>query len=232
MCGRFTLHTDPSILSRLFGLDEEAYLEPRYNVAPSQPVAIIRPDQDGKLEFTHVLWGLIPSWAKDPSIGSRMINARSETVTEKPSYRAAFRRRRCLVPADGFYEWQKRKNSKQPYYITLSGNQLFAFAGLWEHWVGADGSELETCTLLTTEPNEKLAEVHNRMPVILHQEDYDEWLLDGKELEPYEQDTLLHLLRPYEADSMKLTPVGSYVSNPRNEGPECIEPLPKQSGLL
>lgn len=232
MCGRFTLHTDPSILARLFGLDEEAYLEPRYNIAPSQPVAIVRLNRNAERELTHVLWGLVPSWAKDVSIGARMINARSETVAEKPSFRSAFRRRRCLVPADGFYEWQSRGKKKQPYYVTLNDDQPFAIAGLWEHWAGADGSELETCTLLTTEPNEKLADVHNRMPVILHVDDYDEWLGDGSETLPSEQDHLFHLMRPYEAEAMKLTPVSTYVSNARNEGPACIEPLPEQTDLL
>jgi len=225
MCGRFTLHTDPRILAKLFGLDETPYLEPRYNIAPTQPVAIVRLGQRGDREWTHVHWGLIPSWSKDPSIGARMINARSETVAEKPSFRAAFRRRRCLVPADGFYEWQKAGKGKQPFYITLRDGDPFAIAGLWEYWEGADGSALESCTLLTTEPNEKLAEIHNRMPVILHAEDYDEWLGDGTEVRPSEQSALFHLLRAYEADAMVTTPVSPYVNNARNEGPQCIEPV-------
>lgn len=225
MCGRFTLHTDPRVLARLFGLDEDPYLEPRYNIAPTQPVAIVRLDRQGQREWTHVHWGLIPSWSKDPSIGARMINARSETVGEKPSFRAAFRRRRCLVPADGFYEWQKLNGRKQPFYITLSDSGPFAFAGLWELWEGADGSILESCTLLTTEPNEKLAHIHNRMPVILHPEDHSLWLGDGTEVRPSEQSYLYHLLRPYESEAMKATPVSPYVNNARNEGPECIESI-------
>ncbi len=225
MCGRFTLHTDPRILAKLFGLDETPYLEPRYNIAPTQPVAIVRLDGDGKREWTHVMWGLVPSWSKDPSIGARMINARSETVAEKPSFRAAFRRRRCLAPADGFYEWQKTVQRKQPYYITMKDGGPFAIAALWEHWEGADGSVLESCTLLTTEPNEKLADIHNRMPVILHPKDYNLWLGDGAEVPPSEQSSLFHLLRPFEAGEMKATPVSPYVSNARNEGPQCIEPF-------
>jgi putative SOS response-associated peptidase YedK len=225
MCGRFTLHTDPRILAKLFGLDETPYLAPRYNIAPTQPVAIVRLGRDGTREWTYVQWGLVPSWAKDPDIGARMINARSETVAEKPSFRAAFKRRRCLVPADGFYEWQKRGSQKQPYYITVQDGDPFAIAGLWEYWEGADGSALESCTLLTTEPNQKLAEIHNRMPVILRPDDFSEWLGDGTELRPSEQSPLFHLMRAYDEDAMQVTPVSRYVSNSRNEGPECIEPL-------
>ena len=225
MCGRFTLHTDPAVLAKLFGLDVVPYLEPRYNIAPTQPVAIVRLDRSGeRREWTHVHWGLVPSWSKDPTIGARMINARAETAAEKPSYRAAFRRRRCLAPADGFYEWQRRGKQKQPFYITVDGGAPFAFAGLWEHWEGSDGSVLESCTLLTTEPSEALASVHNRMPVILHAEDYNLWLGDGADIGPSEQSSLFHLLRPFEAEAMTLTPVSPYVSNPRNEGRQCVEP--------
>lgn len=225
MCGRFTLHTDPHILAKLFGLDEVPYLEPRYNIAPTQPVAIVRLDSGAEREWTHVHWGLVPSWAKDSSIGSRMINARSETVAEKPAFRAAFRRRRCLVPADGFYEWQRQGQQKQPYYITVDDGAPFAIAGLWEHWEGPDGSALQSCTLLTTEANEALEMIHNRMPVILHPEDHGLWLGDGFEVASDEQSVLFHLMRPYEAEAVTAMPVSTYVSNPRNEGAVCIEAI-------
>jgi len=228
MCGRFTLHTPAETLATLFDLPETPVLAPRYNIAPTQPVAIVRasahPRLAGQREWALVRWGLIPSWAKDPSIGARMINARAETVAEKPSFRAPFRRRRCLVPADGFYEWRKVDGRKQPYYIRMQDGGPFAIAGLWEHWQGPDGSELQTCTLLTTEPNELLAPIHNRMPVIIAPEDYDEWL-DVTNEEPHFLSLLHHLLRPYPAQAMDAYPVSAYVSNARNEGEACIKPV-------
>ncbi len=233
MCGRYTLHTDPGVLALLFGLAELPLMAPRYNIAPTQPVAVVRLGQDGKTrEWAHVVWGLIPSWAKDPSIGERLINARSETAAEKPSFRAAFRRRRCLAPADGFYEWGKNSDKtsgktsgkKQPYYITLRDGGPFAIAALWEAWQGPDGSELESCTLLTTEANDLLEPLHNRMPVILQPADYALWLGDGRDASLSEQVNLRHLLRPYEADEMRTQPVSTRVNSPFNEGAECIEP--------
>jgi putative SOS response-associated peptidase YedK len=231
MCGRYTLHTDPSILAELFGLEESPFLAPRYNIAPTQPAAIVRLDPHSKKrEWALVQWGLVPSWSKDPTIGARLINARSETVAEKPSFRAAFRRRRCLAPADGFYEWQKSGRRKQPLYITLQDGRPFAIAALWERWVGADGSEIDSCTLLTTEANELMEPIHNRMPVILDPRDYDLWLGGGSDASPREQEELMHLLRPYPAEEMAAVPVSTYVNNAMNEGERCIEPLEPDDG--
>jgi putative SOS response-associated peptidase YedK len=226
MCGRFTLTASPEQLAELFDLPEAPVLEPRYNIAPTQPVGVVRLNPQTKArEWELVQWGLVPSWAKDPGIGAQMINARAETVTEKPAFRSAFKRRRCLVPATGFYEWQKQEKRKQPYYITLREGRPFAIAGLWENWEGPDGSALATCTLLTTEANELMAAFHNRMPVIVAPEDYAMWLGPGAEESPQALDQLHHLLRPYAAEAMAARPVSSFVSNARNEGTQCIEPF-------
>ncbi|MEZ4868405.1 MAG: SOS response-associated peptidase [Caldilineaceae bacterium] len=223
MCGRFTLYASPEQLATLFDLPEEPILAPRYNIAPTQPVALVRMDTKGEgREWALTHWGLIPSWSKDPSIGARMINARSETAPEKPSFRAAFKRRRCLVPASGFYEWKKEGRTKQPYYITTPDGAPFAIAGLWEYWEGADGSALESCTLLTTDANDLMAPLHNRMPVIIDPADYAEWLGSGKDETPQYLSRLQHLLRPYHEEGLVTYPVSSYVSNARNEGAECI----------
>lgn len=229
MCGRFTLNASPEQLAALFALPEAPVLAPRYNIAPTQPVGIVRLNsQTHQREWALTVWGLIPSWAKDPSMGARMINARAETVAEKPAFRAAFKRRRCLVPASGFYEWQKQGARKQPHYITHADGGPLAFAGLWESWRGPDGSELDTCTILTTEPNELMATLHNRMPVILAPEDYGQWLGSGGDASSHELDQMRHLLRPFPAAAMKAYPISTYVNNPRNEGDACIAPLAAQ----
>lgn len=221
MCGRFTLRVSPEQIADLFSLDATPPVAPRYNIAPTQPVLAIREDYGGNgREATFLNWGLIPFWAKDPSIGSRMINARSETAAEKPSFRAAFKYRRCIIPADGFYEWQKVAGGKQPQLIGMADGALFGLAGLWERWE-QDGSAIESCTILTTEPNELLAPIHNRMPVILHPEDYDEWL----DRSIQKADPLLHLMRPFPAELMDHRPVSTHVNNPRNEDPACVAPL-------
>lgn len=221
MCGRFTLTATGETLAEAFNLDETPEVAPRYNIAPTQPVAAVRLSPDsGKRELTYFHWGLIPSWSKDPQIGSRLINARSETITEKPSFRSAFKRRRCLIPATGFYEWQRLGNRKQPMFIHAGEGKVFAFAGLWETWHDGDGSEIDSCTILTTEPNELMRGIHNRMPVIIEPADYSMWLDPG----PNPEDAL-HLLRPYAADQMNAWPISTFVNNPRNEGPECIAPL-------
>jgi len=222
MCGRFSLIAPGEAVAELFQLPETPTLAPRYNIAPTQPVAAVRTSRDsGRRELTHFHWGLIPRWAKDPTIGSRMINARSETAAEKPSFRSAIKYRRCLVPADGFYEWQKLNGAKQPVRIQTTTGGLFAIAGLWEQWSSPDGSEIESCTLLTTTPNDLLAQVHNRMPVIIAPEDFDLWL------DPAAQHAgeIQHLLKPYPADEMTFYPVSTHVNNPRNDDPLCIEPL-------
>ena len=222
MCGRFTL-TDPDAdIAVQFGLPEIPDIPPRYNIAPTQPVAAVRlkaREQARELVMLH--WGLVPSWVKDPKIGARMINARSETAAQKPSFRAAFRRRRCLVIADGFYEWQKQNGAKQPFFIHFRDARPFAFAGLWEHWLGPDASEIESCTLLTTEPNDFLRPVHNRMPVILKPEAYQLWL----DPEVQQPDQIQPLLRPYPAQDMNAYSVSTFVNRPANDSPRCIEPL-------
>ena len=228
MCGRFTLFADPDLLAELFGLASAPELAPRFNIAPTQPVGIVRVNPFTHLrEWALTHWGLIPSWSKDPTIGARMINARAETADEKPSFRAAFKRRRCLIPASGFYEWRQGEKGKQPYFIGPAGSatEVLAFGGLWETWVSPDGSELDSCTILTTEPNELMAELHNRMPLILAPEDFGEWLGAGVEDSPRQLQAIHHLLRPYAVEKMRAYPVGTYVNNARNEGRQCVEPL-------
>jgi putative SOS response-associated peptidase YedK len=224
MCGRFTL-TDPDAdLAVQFNLPDIPKLAPRYNIAPTQPVAAVRiATGTTAREIVLLHWGLIPFWAKDPGIGARMINARSETASEKPAFRAAFRRRRCLVVADGFYEWQKQNGTKQPHFIRMRDGRPFAFAGLWEHWEGPDASVIESCTLLTTAPNDLLQLLHNRMPVILQPDDYELWL--DPEVEQPER--LQPILRPFPPQEMAAYPVSRYVNSPNNDDPRCIEPLPQ-----
>lgn len=221
MCGRFTLTISPEQLQDQFGLSERpsADLAPRYNIAPTQAVAVVANSAERKLEIFQ--WGLIPSWAKDPKIGSKLINARAETLAEKPSFRTALKRRRCLVVADGFYEWKKEGARKIPMYIQMDDGRPFGFAGLWEVWQPPDGSLLKTCTIITTEPNALTETIHNRMPAILPPEAYDAWLRPG-EL-PAEE--VLPLLRPYDARRMKATPVSTRVNSPSVDSPECILPL-------
>lgn len=225
MCGRFALYVTLEELADLFDLPAlPEKFAPRYNIAPTQPVGIVRTNpQTHAREWVFALWGLIPSWSKDPSIGARMINARAETVDEKPSFRAAFKRRRCIVPASGFYEWMKQGSGKQPYFITSTGGEILGFAGLWESWSGPNGEEIESCTILTTDANEQIARLHNRMPVILAPEDYDEWLGAGGDASPTVLSQLKHLFRPFPAEALALYPVSTYVNSPRNEGEACIE---------
>jgi putative SOS response-associated peptidase YedK len=221
MCGRFTLTLDPAQLRLALpwlNIPETANFTPRYNISPTQPVAVV--PNDGKHQLDFFTWGLIPSWAKDISIGSKLINARGETVAEKPSFRNAFKRRRCLILTDGFYEWQKSADGKIPMYIRMASGQPFAFAGLWEWWTppGGEGSEIRSATIITTEPNSLMATIHNRMPVILPPEEYEAWL------EPSEQrpEKLLPLIRPYPAELMAAHPVSRLVNSPSNDRAECI----------
>jgi len=227
MCGRFTLATTPAALVEMFGLGETPDLVPRYNIAPTQgapAIKLVTQEQEGGppvrvLRLLH--WGLIPGWAQDPTVGNRMINARSETVAQKPAFRAAFKRRRCLVLADGFYEWKSLgRGKKQPHLIRMKDGRAFAFAGLWERWKGPEG-ELESCTVLTCEPNPLVAEIHKRMPVILHPGDYDRWL----DPEIQDPDLLKQLLEPYPDTEMVAFPVNPRVNNPRFDDPECVSPL-------
>lgn len=222
MCGRFTLTADPSQLRDTFqGLSIARETTPRYNIAPSQPIAVIPNDGKNRLDF--FVWGLIPSWAKDPKIGNRMINARAETVHEKPSFRAAFRRRRCLIPTDGFYEWKREpgRKTKIPMYIQLKSGEPFAFAGLWESWNAPDGSNILSCTIITTQPNPFMETIHNRMPVILPKAAYSLWL-DPGEPDPGQLKTML---KPYPEGEMTAYPVSTLVNNPANDVADCIKPL-------
>lgn len=223
MCGRFTLTQSPSAIASALDLPDLSTFAPRYNIAPTQPVVVARmAPNKAEPEMTHLTWGLIPSWAKDAKIGAKLINARAETLSEKPSFRSAFKRRRCLVIADGFYEWQKLTTGKQPMYLSLD-RQPFSFAGLWEHWQSAEGSEVESCTIITTEANDLMRPIHDRMPVILAPQDYDRWL------DPQSgSDRLQSLLRPYPAAEMNAYPVSSQVNNPRNEDAGCIVPMASQ----
>jgi putative SOS response-associated peptidase YedK len=222
MCGRFTLAVDPSQLQEAFPwADVSSQAAPRFNIAPTQPVAVIANNGENRLEYFH--WGLVPSWAKDPEIGNRMINARAETLAEKPSFRNAFRRRRCLVLADGFYEWRQEedKKVKTPMYIRLASGRPFAFAGLWEAWNSPDGSTLLSCAIITTEPNRLMSGIHNRMPVILPEGAYPRWI-DPSERRPEE---LQPLLAPYPDGELTAYPVDRLVNSPKNDLPECIRPL-------
>jgi len=219
MCGRFTLAADPSELTDEFqGIQFPADFAPRYNIAPSQPVLAIRNDGSHKADF--LAWGLVPSWAKDASIGSRLINARGETLAEKPAFRGAYKYKRCLIPADGFYEWRAGgpKKTKTPYVIRMKSSRPFAFAGLWDEWHSPDGSVLCSCTIITTNPNDLMAPIHNRMPVILRHQDYDQWL----DRSPRAAEGLNSLLRPFPAELLDAYPVSTLVNSPANDSPECI----------
>ncbi len=211
MCGRFTLYHTPDEIAERFQVSDVPETEARYNIAPTQNVAVVT--QNGARHLENYVWGLVPSWAKDPSIGSRMINARAETLAEKPSFRTALSRRRCLLPADGFYEWQapaEGASGKTPTYLHRRDSGLFAFAGLWDEWHAPDGSPLRSCTIITTTPNAAAAPIHNRMPVILRPEDEAFWL-DPAVSDPRD---LLPLLAPYPADLMETYPVSRRVNVP------------------
>jgi len=220
MCGRFTLTTNLGAIAKRFGIARSMEeLGPRYNIAPTQTVIVV--NDDGSRHLTQMQWGLIPSWAKDPAIGNRMINARAETVATKPAFRVALRKRRWLIPADGFYEWQPVGRRKQPVYIRLKTQEPFAFAGLWEIWISPDGEEVQSCTIITTEANELLKPIHDRMPAILTKAAEAAWL------DPTIQvpERLLSLLKPYPSGEMEVYPVSAKVNSPANDGPTYIEPL-------
>lgn len=229
MCGRFNLRTPMSVLVEQFRAEVVGGLQLaiRYNVAPTQQVAVVKLDQGRRL-LTTQRWGLIPSWAKDPKVGFSGINARADTVATKPAFRAAFKRCRCLVLANGYYEWKAEGKLKQPYLFEIDGGQAFAFAGLWERWWGPEQktsdqaapdqekpAPLESCTIITTDANPMAANFHDRMPVILDPRDYDAWL------DPAAAD-VGDLLAPFPADRMQVRPVSTYVNNARHEGAECI----------
>ena len=222
MCGRFTLTATPDAVARAFELDEAPRLEPRFNIAPGQGIATIHASEADERAVVLRRWGLIPRWARDPRIGSRLINARSETVAEKPSFRDAFRRRRCLVPADGFFEWAAASSGpRQPWYIGITGHACFAIAGLYESWEDPQGERIDTCVLLTTDANERLRPIHARMPVILAPEDYALWLDPGV-TEPAQ---LAPLLTSHPDEGIELRPVSQRVNRPEHDDPACIELL-------
>jgi len=217
MCGRFTLRTPAADIERAFDVTVPE-VESRYNIAPTQPVMGVRQKPDGKRrEVVALRWGLVPSWADDVKIGSRMINARAETVARKPAFRKAFARRRCLIVADGFYEWQETEGKKQPYYIHKKGDGPYAFAGLWEHWE-RDRQAVDSCTIVVTEANELLAPIHDRMPVIVPPDDYEDWLDPASD-----QKRLEAILQPFPSELLDVYPVNRFVNNPKNDSMKCVE---------
>lgn len=222
MCGRFTLTADTEELQKAFPeFTFPSQSAPRFNVAPTQPILAVPNDGSNNADF--FVWGLIPSWAKDPEIGNRLINARAETLADKPSFRGSYQYKRCLILADGFYEWkaQPGTKAKTPYFIRLDSAAPFAFAGLWDEWYAPDGSQIRSATIITTEPNELMASLHNRMPVILPRRAYAQWL----DPEPQGADTLQPLLAPFAAELMIAHPVSTLVNSPANDLPEAIRPL-------
>ena len=220
MCGRYLLTVDGEVLVDAFSLTAPVDWQPRFNIAPTQSVPIVRQmEPDGDRELAMVHWGLIPHWAKERSLGARMINARSETAADKPSFRSPFRRRRCLIPTDGFYEWQKTTSGKQPYAIRFTDARLFAFAGLWDQWRDREtGDAVESCTILTTSANDVVARIHDRMPVIMPPSAWQQWL----DVTLTDQASLQPLLEPHPPDEMTVTPVSRRVNSPRNDDPECL----------
>jgi putative SOS response-associated peptidase YedK len=218
MCGRFTLRTPAADLAEIFRALDPPDIRPRYNIAPTQAILAVKLNEEQQREFDLLHWGLVPSWADDPKIGNRMINCQGETARTKPSFRSAFKTRRCLIVADGFYEWKVEGKAKQPLLIGRRDGGPFAFAGLWERWSKGE-TTLKSCTIITTEPNELMQSIHNRMPVILSPQAYDQWLTgDPEEAE--------QLLRPCSPVEFHAVPVSTKVNNPRNDSPDCIVALP------
>ena len=219
MCGRYRLSRRKQIVEEYFDCpsDERDWV-PRYNIAPTQPVPVIRQHpKEPVRKLSLMRWGLVPSWAKDPSVGASMINARSETASTKPAFRDPFKFRRCLIPADGFYEWKRTVKAKQPFCFEIEDGELFAFAGLWDGWKDASGNWIKTCSILTTTPNALTATVHDRMPVILDPQSYDLWLDPGMQ----NVAAISELLKPYDASQMQLYPVSSRVNHVTNDDEEC-----------
>ena len=229
MCGRFTLTTPARRLAEQFELTGELpELTPSYNISPTQEIASIAANSEGERKLRELHWGLIPHWSTDPEIGARMINARAETLPEKNAFKSAFKKRRCLIPADGFYEWRRNQSGsgpKQPYYIRLETGASYAFAGLWESWEGEDGRgnkrTIHSTTIITTEANDLVGEIHNRMPVILPPESYSRWLDTSVQA----TENLMPLLVPYPSEAMEAYPVSTHVNRPANGDPACVEPV-------
>ena len=221
MCGRFTLTVNPADLQETFqDFTFPQQFAPRFNIAPTQPILAIPNDDQHTADF--FIWGLIPMWAKDPSIGNRMINARGETLEEKPAFRGSLKYKRCLILADGFYEWKSSagKKVKTPFFIHMKDRKPFAFAGLWDSWNSPDGSQIKSCTIITTQPNELTSIIHDRMPVILHPRDYAKWL----DPSPQTPEQLKPLIKPFPAELMNAYPVSTLVNTPANDTPELVVP--------
>jgi putative SOS response-associated peptidase YedK len=218
MCGRFELHSSPAAIALAFGLAQPPPVAPRYNIAPMQSVAIVRQSAAGERELVEVRWGLVPRWAKDPSIGARLINARAETIAERPTFHYAFHKHRCLVPADGFYEWRRTRSGREPVHVARIDDHPIGMAGVYERWLSREGDVLDTCTILTTHANALLRPVHDRMPVIVAPEHYARWLDTG--------DTdVADLLRPCPDDLLQVHPVSARVNAVRNDDAGLIEPV-------
>jgi len=221
MCGRFALKAPPRSIQQHFDLPETVDLSPRYNIAPSQAVAVVRHLPGKNIRQLDLLrWGLVPGWAKDIKISYRMINARAETLAQKPAFRTAFKKRRCLIAADGFYEWLHSGKTKQPFFVHLKNGGVFGFAGLWESWKDHDGNLIESCTIITTSANSLVQKIHDRMPVILPPAKYDAWLTDGSR-----ENFLQQLLAPYPSDEMEAYKVSPEVNSPKNDTAACIHPI-------
>lgn len=220
MCGRYTVIATPEVLRALFGYPEQPNFPPRFNIAPTQPVAIVRL-VDGKRQFALMRWGLLPSWVKDPKTFALLINARGESVLDKPAFRAAMKRRRCLIPADGFYEWQAVAGRKQPFYVRAKSGAPFAFAGLWETWTGPNGEELDTAAIVTTRANRTLAPIHDRMPVVVPPEAFDLWLNCTK----VDAITASALIAPAPENFFEAYPVSTHVNRVANDDPKLVEPV-------
>jgi putative SOS response-associated peptidase YedK len=220
MCGRYTITAAPEVVRTLFHYEEQPNFPPRFNIAPTQPIAIVRL-VDGKRQFALVRWGLLPSWVKDPKSFALLINARGESVCEKPAFRAAMKRRRCLIPADGFYEWKSVAGRKQPFYVRAKSGAPFAFAGLWETWTGPNGEELDTAAIVTTRANRTLAPIYDRMPVVVPPEAFDLWL-DCTKVDAI---TAAALIAPAPENFFEAYPVSTAVNRTANDSPKLVEPL-------
>lgn len=229
MCGRITLTSSARELAEQFELGPDlAPLSPRFNVAPSQEIATVRQDRDGRRVLSMQRWGLVPHWAKDQAIGNRLINARAESIATKPAFRDAVRTRRCVVPADGFYEWSGHGSERRPYLFRRPDGRMLGIAGLYARWIGEGGEVVDSCTLVTTEANATLAPFHDRMPVILAPSDYGPWLDRGQE----EPEALMPLLAPCPAEWLGSCPVSTRINNPRNDDPQCLVPEPQTGNLF
>jgi putative SOS response-associated peptidase YedK len=221
MCGRFVQYSHPEVYASQFNLDTLCEASPRYNVAPTQSVLAIRRGDEDKLALVRLRWGLLPAWSKGPDSRYSMINARAETVDTKPAYRNAFKHRRCLIPAEGFYEWKAGKDGKTPFLIRKENDEPFAMAGLWERWHGGERKTIESCSIIVTDANGLVKEIHDRMPVILGPEDYTAWL----DPDNRDADALRALLKPVDPAQWTMHLVSRHVNSPRNDGPDLLEPV-------